>query len=340
MNTTKYRLKNIWLLACLLLVILMILVGGFTRLTDSGLSITEWKPITGIIPPLNGIGWDNEFSKYRDSPEYTQHNFNMSLADFKFIYWTEFIHRLLGRITGLVFLLPMMFLYLKGNLGKIYPYLLILALLAFQGFMGWYTVRSGLINNPYVSHFRLATHLITAFIIYSLIFWQFLSNYSRDYLSVGKINLSKARALGTWAIILLFCQVYLGGLVAGLGAGQVYNSFPLMGDSFIPQDLNITNSVLKNLSNPVLVQFLHRINAYILVIAAVALSISLFSTGKTRLRLTAVGIIISLSLQLLAGIFTLIRHVPIELALLHQIGAVLLLSSLICSKYFTKNVVY
>ncbi|RYE06487.1 MAG: heme A synthase [Rickettsiaceae bacterium] len=332
--------KNFWLLICLLLVASMIVVGGFTRLSNSGLSITEWKPITGVIPPISDVAWDIELHKYKHSPEYIQHNFDINLQQFKFIYLTEFVHRLLGRITVLTFILPMIFFHLKGRLRISYPYLLIGFLFCFQGFMGWYTVKSGLISNPHVSHLRLASHLTIAFIIYGLIFWQFLENSYNNNIHIEKVNLAQTKRLSTWSLILLLLQIYLGGLVAGLEAGKVYNSFPLMGHSFIPEDLNITNSLLVNINNPVLIQFVHRLNSYLLMTAGVALSISLFKTGRTKLRVVASCIIISLVLQMLLGIFTLLKHVPMNIALLHQAGAIFVLSALIYSRYVIKKITY
>lgn len=331
--------KNTWLILSLIFVALMILWGGFTRLTDSGLSIVEWKPVTGILPPLSIQDWQSEFDKYKLTPEYDQHNSNMDLNSFRFIFWVEFIHRLLGRITGLIFIIPLIYFYLKNQIDQQSKssYFLITILFGVQGFMGWYMVKSGLVNEPSVSHFRLANHLIIAFFIYSLVFWQLLKNSANLLIIAPTINLKNLRLHCYIATILAFVQVYLGGLVAGLDAGQVYNNFPLMGDSFIPFEIYSNESMLKSFHDPVFIQFLHRINAYLLTLAIISAFIISYKLGNKQLIKLTLNIVAAISLQMTLGVFTLIYQVPLILGLLHQLGGIILISTLLLALYSLKK---
>jgi len=317
-----------WLTACCFLVILMIFIGGLTRLTDSGLSIVEWKPVTGIIPPLNIQAWQIEFDKYQTSPQYQKINDNMTLSEFKFIFWLEFIHRLAGRITGLIYVLFLIFFYVKGKIKKnsILAHTIILILFVAQGFMGWYMVKSGLINQPYVSHFRLAIHLIMAFAIYNLLFYQLMKNSFDILIISSQINLLKLQRLFLVTITVTYLQVFFGGLVAGLDAGLVYNSFPLMGNSFIPNELF---NILPSLSNPVFVQFIHRIGAYTICIITIILIINLLKVNHPKLTKVAYYIIFALLLQMAVGIIVILYSVPIIMALIHQLVAIFFLSCLL-----------
>ena len=331
--------KTCWLVSCLFLVTLMILVGGYTRLTNAGLSIVEWQPVSGVIPPLSDTEWEEDFNKYKASPEYKKHNSNMQIQDFKIIYRTEFIHRLLGRITGLVFLLPLLYFYFtrKIDTEDLIIYLGTLILFAFQGFMGWYMVKSGLVNEPYVSHWRLAAHLIIAFTIYSLLYRQLIKNYCDILIISPKVNLKRFKILSAAAIIVLFVQVFLGGLTAGLDGGLVYNSFPLMGDSFIPAEVMQCVSIFEKFNDPVFIQFLHRMNAYILIIVILTLVVFFLESENNKLKIVAANIFLALLVQVVAGVFTLLYHVPIVLALIHQLGAVVLLSSLLWAFYLLRT---
>lgn len=331
--------KTYWLVSCLFLVVSMILVGGYTRLTGSGLSIVEWQPVSGVIPPMTDGQWHEDFEKYKSSPEYMQHNSNMQIGDFKAIFWVEFIHRLLGRITGLAFLLPLLYLLLARKIDRkdTIIYFSTLILFAFQGFMGWYMVKSGLVNEPYVSHWRLASHLIIAFIIYSLLYIQLMKN-SFDILIVSpKVNLKKFKILSTIAIIVLFIQVFLGGLTAGLDGGLVYNSFPLMGDSFMPAEITRYVSIFEKFNDPVFIQFLHRMNAYLLIVITLILVVLFLESENNKLKIVAIYTFFCLVIQVVAGVFTLLYHVPIVLALIHQLGAVALLSAQLWGYYLLKN---
>lgn len=321
----------IWLYASAFMVLVMVFVGGLTRLTDSGLSITEWKPITGIIPPLSLSNWEIEFAKYKNSPEFIMLHQNMNLSEFKFIYLLEYFHRLLGRITGIIFLLPMIFFWYKNhfNIRLKQRSVLILLVGLMQGFMGWYMVKSGLYDKPYVSHYRLALHLIFASVIYSMIIWEiiiFQIGYNRFSFS--------SRKLAIIALIFCYVQIWLGGLVAGLDAGLVYNEFPFMGDSFVPSEIYNKDNLPAIFSDTASVQFIHRMGAYFLSFLILILSYDLY---KNRYFKQATYLMVILSLQLCLGIFTLIYFVPISLALLHQLVAFFLLGVLLSCVYYKKG---
>ena len=324
----------IWLSICSLMVILMIFLGGLTRLTNSGLSIVEWKPIAGIIPPLTDDHWLEEFAKYQLSPEYVQLNNSMSLAEFKFIFWLEFIHRLAGRVTGLVYLLPLLYFYRQGIISrttKVYP--IILLLFAVQGFIGWYMVKSGLEKMPYVSHFRLALHLIIAFIIYTLLFWQLMINSYNNEMILPGVNLTSLKLLCGLSLAMIYLQIIIGGLTAGLDAGLVYNSFPLMGTKFIAEEISISTVGFESLNDPIFIQFLHRSCAYLIIVIVSMIIFKLCYINNSKLRIINYCIILALILQVSAGVLTIIYAVPIALALVHQIGAVILLSCLLWCYY-------
>lgn len=329
-----------WLVTICLMVIMMIFLGGLTRLTGSGLSIVEWQPVSGIIPPINNGDWQEEFGKYRQSPEYQKKNNNMTITEFKFIFLLEFIHRLAGRITGLIYLLPLVYFAINRKITtKSYPiYIVILLLFILQGGMGWYMVKSGLISRPYVSHFRLACHLIIAVAIYNLLFNQ-LMNDNFDILLINRQkNLNYPRFFCLLSIIMIYLQIFLGGLVAGLDAGLVYNNFPLMGDSFVPREITSCELLsLDILNDPVFVQFIHRIGAYNLSIIIMLLAASLIKLNHPKLNKLTIYIIGTLILQILLGIFTILYSVPIIFALLHQFMAIMLLSSVLWGYFLIKS---
>ena len=337
-NKQNYYL-TLWLRVMCAAIICMIFIGGLTRLTDSGLSITEWKPVTGILPPLNEAAWISEFDKYKQTPEYIQINNNMNLAEFKSIFWLEFIHRTAGRITGILYIFPLIyFLFNKTiNSTKIYIYLIGLTLLISQGIAGWYMVKSGLISAPCVSHFRLAIHLLLAIALYALLFWQLMrASFYKIPIDI-KTNLVPLNIGLNICLILLFIQITFGAFVAGLDAGLVYNQFPLMGDSIIPNEITSGKFGLNSFYDPVFVQFIHRMLAYIVTIAILVTFLIGLKIQNLLLSKSLVYLIITLILQIMVGILTLIYLVPIILALLHQIGAVILLSTLLWVKYLAVN---
>ncbi|WP_341788807.1 COX15/CtaA family protein [Rickettsia endosymbiont of Lasioglossum villosulum] len=328
-----------WLFTCCIMVVVMIIVGGITRLTDSGLSIVEWRPVTGILPPFSYDTWQAEFAKYKAFPEYNAVNYGMTLSEFKFIYLLEFVHRLLGRATGLIYVLPLIYFYFKGIIKNrdILSYIIVLLLFCMQGFMGWYMVKSGLVNHPSVSHFRLAFHLIIAVIIYHLLFYKLFKNCCDILLIPSQINLKLPLIFSVAAIAMIYVQIFLGALVAGLDAGLVYNSFPLMGGNFIPIEIKDNFISFKNWSDPVFVQFIHRLGAYSLSIIIMALIISLLKVKNPKLNKVAFYLAIALLIQLSTGIITLLYYVPIIAASMHQFFAIVLLSVVIWCYSLIKN---
>lgn len=322
-----------WLFFLCGFIALIVIVGGTTRLTDSGLSITEWQPVTGIVPPLDQASWEAEFEKYRQIPEYQRINKGMSLAEFKRIYWWEWLHRLLGRMAGILFLVPFLyFLWLKRFSVRDMPHMLIMFVLGgAQGALGWYMVKSGLVDRVDVSQYRLAAHLGMAFFLYGYIFWIAMgylngSKAGRTQLTVaGSTSLSRLSVL---LCLLVFVQVLLGALVAGLDAGLTYNSWPLMDGRWVPKGLWLETPTYLNLfENITMVQFNHRMMA--ILIAAIAL-VTLLSGCRShvpgRVKAAVLLTVCVVAGQFALGVWTLIAVVPIKLAILHQLGALVLLS--------------
>ncbi len=327
----KIKIITWWLVIMCILVFTIIVIGGLTRLTDSGLSIIEWKPFLGIIPPFSIEEWYHEFNKYKQFPQYKINNFLLTIEDFKIIYWIEFIHRLIGRVILVVYFFPLCFFIVKNYIVKanIWPYLLILLLICAQGVMGWYMVKSGLINNPYISHYRLACHLLLAIIIFSLLFWQLLGMLYKVFPIVAK-KFKIIKTMLVVFIILLFIQIFFGALVAGLKAGLVYNTFPYMGESIIPREFNDVNYIsFSILNNPVLVQFFHRLFACIIFFAITSICIYSLYLKNNQLTFSLLVIFIVVLIQIIIGITTLIFSVPIVLALFHQLFAIVLLMLLL-----------
>ena len=323
---------KIWLLTLIVLVILIILVGGLTRLTDSGLSITTWELFVGFIPPLTNDKWIDYFDLYKNIPEFNDQNYNMTLKEFKVIFWWEWAHRQLGRFIGLSVLLPLIFFYLKNGFWILKKYGLIFLLVCFQGFIGWYMVSSGLIDRVDVSHYRLSLHLITAFVILSVIFWKFLklTKIQTQYVSIN-INLVK------FFLFLLFLQLIIGAFVSGMDAGKIYNTWPLMGSSYFPDDSKFIEFLYINVfDNPSIVQFIHRNLAYLILGIYIYI---LFFTIKDRneiFRKPVIIIGVSLFFQVVLGIFTILSGVKIFYASLHQINSILIILSTIYFLYITK----
>ena len=331
---------SLWLFLCSMLILCMVLVGGYTRLTDSGLSMTDWKPLTGILPPLNKQAWLIEFAKYKASPEYLKINLNMGLEQFKQIFWAEYWHRILGRIIGLSFLLPFLYFLFKRKINKKTSLKLlgIFLLIGLQGLMGWYMVKSGLVDNPHVSHYRLAMHLILAMIIYSLILLLALNLWFTN----NKINISQNKATikiknyFLFFIFLIFLQTILGAFVAGLDAGHMYNSFPLMAGKIIPQTAYLEH--ISFFDNPAMVQFLHRTNAIFMIIYGIFLWLYSYKKLAGDLGKTTLNIFLTIILaQFFLGVSTLIYSVPLILGLLHQFFAFILVAVTIIIYYRLRN---
>jgi len=317
-----------WLLLITLLVGLMIIVGGLTRLTDSGLSITKWDLISGILPPLSLHDWDKSFSLYKKIPEYKLLNSSMTLEQFKTIYWWEYIHRLLGRIVGLFYFLPLLYFTYKKMIksSSLISFYLILFLIFFQGFIGWYMVMSGLIERTDVSHYRLSLHLVLAFIIFILLLWNYLKYKDQKILIHNK---KLPSYLLIFFILCLLVQICIGAFVSGLDAGQIYQSWPLMGQSYFPDDSNVKDLFsIKAFETPSIVQFIHRNVAYFTIFLFSFIATIIYKNEYfIYLRRTALLIFIFLFLQTFLGILTVLSGAQIILASMHQIGSIFLITS-------------
>ncbi len=320
-NLVKY-----WLYAVFVVLIAIVMVGGATRMTGSGLSITEWKPIHGVIPPLNHAEWIEEFEKYRQIPQYEQINKGMSLYEFQYIFWWEWAHRMLARFVGFLVAIPLIFFWVSGRLqgGLKSSMLGILALGALQGAIGWWMVASGLSVLTHVSQYRLAVHLTMACLIITAVF----------YVARGLVEYTENKAqrniqrFAGWLVFAVLVQIYLGGLVAGLHAGLTFNTWPLMDGAIIPSDLFSQSPLWRNIfENPKTVQFIHRMVAYTVLLLAVlhAVQVARHASGTTHARramvLTALVLV-----QAAIGIATLLTMVPLHWGLLHQGFALVVLA--------------
>jgi heme a synthase len=324
----------VWLFACCTLIFLMIVVGGVTRLTHSGLSIVEWQPIVGALPPLSDADWAALFRKYQATPEFIKVNHDMDLAAFKRIFWWEYGHRLLGRAIGVVFLMPLIYFALRGWLGRaLIPRLFgLFALGAMQGGMGWYMVKSGLVDDPHVSQYRLAAHLGIAFAIYGFMFWTAL-----DMVRGPRSGFEAPPKRGLALVSSLLCggvflMVLSGAIVAGIHAGLFYNTFPLMNGSWVPPEiLTLDPWYLNVFNNMATVQFDHRAIAWLLAIAVPWFAIRVLRSrdAEPRARRAAVLLVAALILQIALGITTLLLVVPVPVAAAHQAGAVVLFSAVL-----------
>tara|TARA_B100001057_G_scaffold220210_1_gene220615 strand:+ start:9063 stop:10088 length:1026 start_codon:yes stop_codon:yes gene_type:complete len=327
-----------WLSISLLLVFSIIIVGGLTRLTNSGLSITEWELFSGILPPLNESEWVKYFDQYKQIPQYQLLNFDMSLDDFKVIFYWEYYHRILARIIGIFFLIPLILFYFSRRIRFEYIKIcyLIFSLIVFQGVVGWFMVKSGLVDDITVSHYRLSIHLTTAVIILSIIFWLIKNvslKFNKAFFIFNKNNLPFQIL-----ILLIFFQLVIGAFVSGLDAGKIYQTWPKMGNTFFPNDLILDN--LKNMfefDNHSLVQFYHRTLAYIIILYSIFLSILIVKKKMFALYKPLKIVIFFIFLQVALGILTLISGLNIYLASLHQIIGVFLVLSAINLYYFKVN---
>ena len=322
-NKVLKKYISLWLVSMFWVIAITIIVGGLTRLTDSGLSITQWQLFSGIFPPFNETQWNQYFELYKKIPEYNLQNHSMTLEEFKVIFWWEFIHRFLGRLIGILFFVPLIFFTLKLGFKKILSLYLIFILICFQGFIGWYMVSSGLVDRVDVSHYRLSLHLVLAFIIISLIFWNYLSLRNIN-LSFKKIN----RQIPIIFILIIFLQICIGAFVSGMDAGKIYNSWPLMGSGFFPDDNSIKNLFyLSALNDPSMVQFMHRSLAYLIFLFYLFIFVIIY---KNRLSGLFKAIIVTgflLILQIVLGILTLLYSAQVIIASMHQISSIFLVSS-------------
>jgi len=329
------RLVGYWLLFVAGLVVLMVLVGGATRLTGSGLSMTDWKPISGVIPPISDTEWVAEFDNYKKSPEYLKVNAGMSLEAFKAIFYWEWGHRVLGRVIGLAFGLPLLFFWLSRRVPQGYHLRLLglFVLGGMQGLLGWYMVKSGLVDRPSVSHYRLAAHLSLAlFLLFSLL-WTGLS-LLRPTGAGASLN---TRRLALFALSLLVIQLVLGALVAGLDAGHAAQDWPLMQGQIIPAGLGLLEPWWLNLiENPLTLQFEHRLVAYVLTGVIIAIYFS-SREASYAIRLRAVALCIVTVLQVTLGIITVVLAVPVWAGVAHQAGGVALLIALTALLHESRN---
>ncbi|MET0483214.1 MAG: COX15/CtaA family protein [Aestuariivirgaceae bacterium] len=319
-------LIRLWLYAVAALLVLMVVVGGATRLTDSGLSITEWQPLLGAIPPLDDAAWQKAFAKYREIPEYHIINAGMTLEQFKYIYWWEWVHRFLGRFIGVAFFLPFVGFALTRSIepGLTGRLLSLFVLGGAQGALGWYMVKSGLVDRVDVSQYRLAAHLSLAVAIFAAALWIAWGIGRPRRLPFWRRPMSLAAAL---LVALVFVQIAAGGFVAGLDAGMGYNTWPLMDGALIPSGLDAMSPGWRNLfENALTVQFIHRGVAYLLLAAALATLFVLHRAGAGQLR-SAGLLVLAVFFQMALGSWTLLAQVPVPLGLAHQAGALLVLAA-------------
>ena len=317
------KLANIWLLTMIILVFFMIVVGGLTRLTDSGLSITEWELFKGVFPPFTKETWIIYFNLYKEIPQFKLVNPSMTIEEFKIIFYWEYFHRLLGRIIGLMYLIPLIIFSFKKTFNN--KTLLILYFIFFliliQGVLGWYMVESGLIVNTSVSHYRLSLHLFFAFVIISFLIWNYLNCKNND----NKTFFNFENKLTKILFFLILLQIILGAFVSGLDAGLIYQTWPKMNLTFFPDDIDIQKTNLINLfNNQSFVQFTHRFVAYIITIYAFIIGLKLFFEKKNIFFKNYFVVFAVLIIQVALGIFTLISGLNLYLASLHQITSVIL----------------
>ena len=326
MYTLNTKINNqliTWLITMFCIVSIMIIVGGLTRLTDSGLSITEWELFSGFFPPLSKNEWILYFDLYKEIPEFKLQNYDMTLQEFKVIFWWEWAHRFLGRLIGIGYLLPLIYFSFKIKITKLINLYFIFLLICFQGFLGWYMVSSGLVDRIDVSHFRLSAHLLIAFFILSLIYWNYLK-----LIKINKISRKLNIIFPLSFLILIFIQISVGAFVSGMDAGKIYNSWPLMGNSYFPND-NSVNNLFKftALSDPSLVQFIHRNLAYGIGIFYLVIFYKIYGNKMYDLYKSINYLGFFIILQIFLGILTILNGAHIYIASLHQISSIFLISS-------------
>jgi len=327
MTGSDRRAVAIWLLVSAALVFAMVVVGGVTRLTHSGLSIVEWQPLVGALPPMSDAQWRELFLKYQQTPEFRLVNFDMDLAGFKTIFWWEYAHRLLGRMIGVVFLAPFLWFLVRRRLdaARVWQLAGIFVLGGLQGALGWYMVMSGLVDDPRVSHFRLTAHLGLALAIFAAELWLAL-----ELLAPGRnAAAGPATRPAAWLPAIVFVQALTGGMVAGIRAGHAYNTFPLMHGHWVPPEIMMLDPWWRNfLYNMATIQFVHRAVAWLLVVMVALFWLrSMRVPAAPRARWASHGLLAVLAAQFALGIATLLMAVPVPLAAAHQGGAVLLLAA-------------
>lgn len=323
-----------WLFVVAGLVFAMVVVGGATRLTQSGLSITSWEPVRGVVPPISAADWRAEFDHYRATPEYRLVNRHMDLSQFKAIFWWEYAHRLLGRVVGLALIVPFLWFLFRRAIPPGYAkrVALLIALVGLQGFIGWWMVASGLVDRPDVAHERLALHLVTALVLLAALVWTAL-----DLRALGQGRTRVDGRPAWWIVpfaVLLFVQFVLGAFVAGLDAGRIHNTWPMMNGRWIPRGIADLSPVWSNaLDNPVAVQFLHRWFAVVVAAAALGVAALLFRAGARGLATALEAVVL---VQFVLGVLTLVYAVPVALGVAHQaVGTLLLVVTVVAAHWST-----
>lgn len=321
-----------WLLVCCALVFAMVVLGGVTRLTGSGLSMVNWEPLSGVLPPMGQAAWEREFEHYRQSPEYNYVNKGMSLDEFKGIFWFEYAHRVLGRLIGIVFFVPFVYFLVRRRItAALARKLAVMFVLGgLQGLLGWYMVKSGLVDDPHVSQYRLAAHLGLAVLIYAYMLWTAVG-----ILRGGQRRRSRLAHVSLALCLVVFVTMISGAFVAGLKAGTIYNTFPLMGNAWLPEGMwALAPAWVNAFENPATVQFNHRVIAIGTFLAIVALWLVAVRTPLTRAQRSWLHAVMAAAvIQVVLGVSTLLLRVPVTLAALHQAGAMVLLTVLLCLAY-------
>jgi len=336
-SSTNSRPVAIWLFICAFMIFIMVVLGGVTRLTQSGLSMVEWKPVTGFLPPMTELIWQDTFEKYQQYPEFKIKNPDMDLSGFKSIFWLEFIHRVWGRSIGIVFLVPFMFFLLKKKLNrKLIPKLITMFILGgLQGVLGWVMVKSGLSIQPDVSQYRLTAHLTLAFFLYGWILWTALGLLFPKPHTFKQQSLHSYKGFLSVLTLLLFIAIMSGGFVAGTDAGFIYNTFPLMGETFFPKDLFAFDPLIINFfENVVTIQFTHRVLTMLIFVSVVGFWFKTLNQelpGRTQIALHC--LLAAVILQVTLGISTLLLVVPVPLAASHQAGALILLTAMLWARH-------
>ena len=328
----KYVIQ--WLTLSMYVIILMVLVGGITRLTHSGLSITQWKPVTGVLPPQSKEEWSKTFEHYKSYPEFKKINYSMTLKEYKFIYYWEYLHRMLGRFIGLLFIIPFTIFYIKDYINKIYirNFIILFLLGLFQGLAGWYMVKSGLINNPYVSHYKLAIHLILAFMIIAYIYWTKLLLFE---IKINKIiNYKYFNRFLNIIFSLFVIQIIYGAFTAGLSYKNLWSTFPLIEGEFIPGNIFQMQPLLLNFfENERTIMFIH---PYLGISLMILIFVFCYQIQTVKSHINFQYLVLIVFCQIILGVLTIISNTSLIIALLHQITAILLMNTLLKTKYLLK----
>ena len=333
---------TIWLISACMLIFLMVIIGGITRLTHSGLSMVEWHPISGAIPPMNDSAWETEFEKYQQFPEYQKLNYGMTLSQFKFIFFWEYVHRLIGRLLGIFFIIPFTyFLIIKKLKPPLMKKLLFMFLLGgLQGLYGWYMVKSGLVDDPHVSHYRLAGHLILAFGLMAYILWTTLTLNKERFIPSTDYNKEKLQPVFNWIVAVIILQIIYGAFTAGLKAGYGWNTFPKMAGEWVPSNRLLPLSpIWKNfLEHTFTVQFIHRLLGWVLTMLIPGFWRYCKGFQLTLQQVKAVDWLLwAILIQFGLGVLTLIMVVPVWLGVLHQAGAVILFLTAVYIRFLLNN---